>query len=421
MSESMEHGQSVRVAVRPERRLIPAGDECTVYVLLDIEMPSVREQTQRPPLNLSLVIDRSGSMSGEKLEFVKEAATHALRLLHSGDRASVVVYDDEVNLIAPSQATASEVREEMVRQVRRIRTGGSTNLSGGWFSGCEQVHKYASPGYVNRVLLLTDGLANQGMTDHEELVSSGKEWRRHGVTTTTFGVGADYDQFLLQGIGDAGGGHYYFIGNAREIPGLFAQELGEMLSTVAREMTLEIGQWPGWRCETLNDLPTDDRNGHVRVLLGDASAGRRAGFALKLTGSAPAAGQEIALPVTLAYEDAASHRMITLPVSQLSFRAALAAEAAAEQPDAGVLQAAGQLEIDQTRMKTLRQARAGDVQGAMAYGRSALQGMQNAQFAPAAAPALEELNEVLHEMEAGMDEQKAKERHYESYRRQRSR
>src|SRR4029078_8383113 len=110
---------------------------------------------------------------------------------------------------------------------------GSTNLSGGWLKGCEQVAEHLSTDAVDRVLLLTDGLANKGISDPRELTRNAAELRARGVSTTTFGVGNDFDEALLQAMSDAGGGHFYYIASATQIRDHIASEVGETLEGVA--------------------------------------------------------------------------------------------------------------------------------------------------------------------------------------------
>ena len=206
----MSATSKVTLTYQLNRLLIPANQACDRYAMFSLQAPQVQKTTQRLPVNLSLIIDRSGSMGDNKLEYVKEAAIHVIRLLSPEDRLSVITYDDEVKVVAPNQALSQNVRQDLIAKIRAIRTGGMTNLSGGWFTGCEQVANFMNSDYLNRALLLTDGLANQGVTDQEELVMHAKQFRKRGITTTTFGVGSDFNQFLLESIADNGGGHFHY-------------------------------------------------------------------------------------------------------------------------------------------------------------------------------------------------------------------
>lgn len=118
-------------------------------------------------------------------------------------------------------------------------------------------------------MLLTDGLANQGVVDHGELVAAARRWRNEGVLTSTFGVGADFEEELLSRIATEGGGHFYFIEHARQIPDFLASELGETLEVVAHDAVLEIVADSGVEAAVLNDLPFEQREGQLRVRLGN--------------------------------------------------------------------------------------------------------------------------------------------------------
>jgi Ca-activated chloride channel family protein len=359
-------------------------------------------------------------MSGDKLEYVKEAAIHALRLLTEQDRVSVVIYDDAVEVLAPSQAITGTTRADLIERLRQLRTGGMTNLSGGWFTGCDQIADYVDSNYLNRALLLTDGLANQGLTDHERLVHEAKELRRRGITTTTFGVGHDFNQFLLQGIADAGGGHFYFIDKPDEIPHYFEGELGELLATVARETTLDIIVPAGVELELLNDAPFERRGELLRLFLGDAYANEARVLVLKLKLPAHPAGDEFTLAFTLHYEDAQQRRPVMVGGETIRFTVA-SPQACEKQPvNDHVLKEAGRLEAEKAKMEALKKEYSGDVTGAQQALRRAgvtLQAMPSV----AGQAFVADLDEAEQKIAAGLTPAERKQRHYATYMAQRSR
>ncbi len=413
--------EKVRLTTQIDRSLIPVNKGCERYGLITLQAPTPPRQLDRLPLNLSLIIDRSGSMSGDKLEYVKEAAIHALNLLTDTDRASVVIYDDEVEILAPSRAITSDVRADFMQRIRGVRTGGMTNLSGGWFTGCDQIADYISKNYLNRALLLTDGLANQGLTDLERLVKEAKELRRRGISSTTFGVGSDFNQFLLQGIADAGGGHFYFIDKPKQIPNYFEGELGEMLTTVAREMTLEIEVPTGVEINLLNDLPYEHLSNSRRIFLGDAYAGESRLLVLKIKLPARKMGQSITLPLTLQYESVQQQRPLSVSNESMCFTVAELSNCEKQPINEDVLKEAGRMEAEKAKMEALEYEYKGDIVGAKTALRRA--GVELAQAMPASvANAFEsELADMEEEIAAGLTEQKRKAKHYATYQVQRSR
>ncbi len=404
-----------------DRQLIAVEEAVERYVLLTLTMPKITNKVSRLPLNLSLIIDRSGSMSGNKLEYVKEAAIHALRLLSAEDRVSVITYDDEVAVVAPNKSVTNETRQEIIRLIREVKTGGMTNLSGGWLKGCDQIADFMTADYLNRALLLTDGLANAGLTDHEKLVMEAKELRKRGISTTTFGVGTDFNQFLLQGIADNGGGHFYFIDHPKQIPNYFEGELGEMLTTVVREITLEIGLLNGVELSLLNDLPAESAPHGWRIFLGDAYSGEQRTLALKLKLPPCQMGQSVTLSLALKYEDIQQHQSVTFEAESIRFTTA-GSNACENQPtNEAVVKMAGQLEVERAKVEAMKREYDGDVAGAQQVLQRAASGLVGIMPAPMAAAFSKSLAEEADEIAAGRDESIRKTRHYDSYRTQHTR
>jgi Ca-activated chloride channel homolog len=228
--------------------------------------------SERPALNLSVVLDRSGSMHMEKLERAREAASLLVRRLGDDDVVSIVAYDDSVDTVARRCRGAE--REEVVARIGGIRTGGMTNLSGGWLRGRELVAASPVDGGVNRVLLLTDGLANVGITDSGQLRDLVASAAAAGVTTTTIGFGADYDEALLQALAGAGGGSTYYIETPDQAPAVFEAEIQGLMALAAQNVSVTVApsaavgstavlhQYPS--------QPTDDNN--LLLELGDLYA-----------------------------------------------------------------------------------------------------------------------------------------------------
>lgn len=285
---------------RSDRRYIRSAHRSERFVLVELEAPPAPRQAQREPVNLAFVLDRSGSMSGQKLALAKQAIETAVDRLLPTDRFAIVCYDDRIDVVVASTAASREAKTNAIDRLRAIDARGSTDLGGGWLRGAEQVALAMAPAGVNRTLVLTDGLANVGIVDPAELARHARELRARGVTTTTFGVGADFDEALLQSMADAGGGHFYFIEHAAQIQDHIATEVGELLQVVARDATLEITAPDGLAIATLSPYALERRGSRMQVLLGDLVAEQRLEVVLRVKFGYGPIGQEVGILVGVA-------------------------------------------------------------------------------------------------------------------------
>ncbi len=227
-------------SIRQDRTFLRAPSRSTRYLVVRLVAPDAPHRADRLPVNVSLILDRSGSMGGAKIRLAKEAVDRAIATLDRRDRFSVVFYDDRVDVVVESTIASGEARQAAREALRRVEARGSTNLFEGWMRGCEQVALHAVGEVVSRTLLLTDGLANVGVTDRFELERHADELRRRGVATSTFGVGHDFDEALLEAMARTGGGNFYYIDDALQIADFMTSELGEALDVVARDVRLEV-------------------------------------------------------------------------------------------------------------------------------------------------------------------------------------
>jgi Ca-activated chloride channel family protein len=300
-----------RLSVRPDRRLIRANGRSERFLLVDLVAPTVAPDPsrRRPPVNLGFVLDRSGSMGGKnKIGLARQAVLEAVHRLEDPDRFSAVVYDDQIEVVVDGVVASGESRTLAAERLKSVDARGSTNLHGGWLAGCEQVAGGLAPEGVNRVLLLTDGLANVGITDHDELIGLAYDLRRRGVSTSTFGVGTDFDESLLQGMADAGGGHFYFIGDVTQMRDHITSEVGETLEVVAREVVLELTLPESVRIDSLSPFRTERRGGRVLVYLGDMLSGQVLSIVLRVTFDFGEVGREVGVGVRVSDRDGAFER-----------------------------------------------------------------------------------------------------------------
>jgi Ca-activated chloride channel homolog len=255
-----------------DRALIRASASSKRHLLVRVTAPRAPEREERIPVNVGLVLDRSGSMSSErKFGLARDAVEQSLRMLRSDDRFALVVYDTEINVLMPSTLATPAAKEQAMSMLHEVGPRGGTDLGAGWLRGCEQVAEFLVEERVSRCLLLTDGLANHGMTDRGELARHAAELRRRGVSTSTFGVGADFDERLLRDMAHEGGGNFYFIEGAEQILALLTGELGEALEVTLRNASLLVVPPRGGSVQCLNRYRSHliRERDELRIELGD--------------------------------------------------------------------------------------------------------------------------------------------------------
>ncbi len=269
------------------------------YIVACIDAPSAPEHAPRPSADLAFVLDRSGSMSGEKFTLARQAVETAIASLTSKDTFSVVVYDNEVDIIQPAVKAGYRARRRAISNLQAVSPRGTTNLSEGWLTGCGQVAEQLTDSRIGRCLLLTDGLANIGITDAPSLVVHAVELRSRGVSTSTFGVGADFDEVLLGQMADAGGGAFTFIEHAKEIPGIIQRELGETLEIVARGVAVEIAVPEQVQVSVIGPYPVERTSGGIRVILPDLVSEQELELVLDVAVPGGVAQTEVELSLTV--------------------------------------------------------------------------------------------------------------------------
>lgn len=282
--------------------LVQAQGASHLFVLVKITAPRVEEK-KRTPLNLALVLDRSGSMAGDKLKFAIHAAKFLVSQLSPQDFFSVVKFDDQVNTIYPAQHITN--KDNLKQIIDGIVEGGSTNLSGGWLAGSQEILKNLGGKQVNRIILLTDGQANQGITAKPELVKIAAELAAKNVSTSAIGFGKDFDENLLMGIGEAGRGNFHYIDSPEKAPRVFSEELSELLTLFAQNLVMTIS--PSEQVSYTgvhHDYPVSVNNkGEAKIELGDIYSADEKVVLLEFIMPAAKAGKKVGVSVlTLSYQ-----------------------------------------------------------------------------------------------------------------------
>ena len=273
----------INLAVQADRTLIRAAERSARYVLVSFAAPPSPRAAARAEVNIALVIDRSGSMGGRKIELARAAVVQALQMLRSGDRFALIGYDHQVDIIVPSTPATPEAVRNAIDRVNALQARGNTDLGGGWLRGCEQIAQQLRSEEIGKCLLVTDGLANYGITDPGELARHAEALRERGVRTSTFGIGNDFDEQLLTAMAQAGAGHSYFIETPVQIPDFLTSELGETLDVVARDVAIVARAADAVSVTTLNSFPIQPlSDGGVAVRLGDVVSRQELSVVFKL-------------------------------------------------------------------------------------------------------------------------------------------
>ncbi|WP_321493839.1 VWA domain-containing protein [uncultured Desulfobacter sp.] len=237
-TQAMAAQGSILCRVETDRSILPADAPQNVILKITLDAPKLPENTNRPRVNIALVMDRSGSMGGTKIEMAKAAAMEALARLGKNDLFSLVTYDTDVTTLIPAQ----NVRETaaIIGAIKRIEAGGNTALFGGVSQGAAEIRKNIEDDYVHRIVLLSDGLANVGPSNPADLGRLGAGLFKENISVTTVGVGTDYNEDLMARLAQKSDGNTYFAQSGRDLPRIFAAELGNVLNVVAKQVVVTI-------------------------------------------------------------------------------------------------------------------------------------------------------------------------------------
>jgi Ca-activated chloride channel family protein len=351
----------VKTTVALSKSTLPVGEATRVSLVMRFGADASGTASARRPLNLSLVLDRSGSMAGAPLKQAIRAAASLVDELHSDDRVSVVIYDDTAEtIVAPGPAAD---KDRIKGLLHKVLAGGCTNLSGGWLEGCKHVQKHGSREQVNRVLLLTDGQANMGIKDPKVLIETSRQKAAEGVITTTLGFGSGFNEDLLIGMARAAEGNFYFIESPEDVSQVFKIELEGLSSVVGQGLVVTVR--PGETVEhgwMLNDYKTEERGKEIDVQVGDVYAIEDRVIVFELLVRPPAEG-----PVAVAEIGYAFHTVEGGAIKEIkgtlsvTAQAAGAASAAAAAPDLGAVSDASRIQAARTKDEAVKLADKGDL------------------------------------------------------------
>ena len=277
-----------------------------LHAAVAIRARAAQERAERTPLNLSIVIDVSGSMQGQKLHQAKAAAHALVDSLGPQDALSIVHYNDEAVIAVPSRRVRQSAVQELHHAIRDLYADGGTNISAGLTVGQRTLNKHRTDYTIDRVLLFSDGQATNGITAPEELASMGARTLENGASVSTFGVGLHYNERVMQAISKGAGGNDYFIDDAEQTTRLLDKEFAALRGTVARNVSLVLRPGRGASIEDFG-MFAHYREGDAYVVPLDAlTADAHKDLLLTLRIASPHAGIVDVLHTELRYRPAAA-------------------------------------------------------------------------------------------------------------------
>lgn len=286
-----------------DRTLVNTAGDSVRHLVVTVRAPEpvAADATQRPPLNIGLVVDASGSMSGGRLDAAKLAMLDVIAALDDTDHLSLVSFADAAETHAAAVMLGGSGRGTLSRAVQSIASAGSTNLAAGWLAGCEAVAGRQATCDVlerNHVVLLSDGHANQGETAPVTLARHATELRRRGILTSTVGVGSNYSPTQLQSIAEAGGGRMHDAERPDEIARIVMAELTDTLATTVENLEVRLTFPAGVEAELYGTAPCSVRRDGCDVFLGSMIGGTVRRIVIKLRLPAGDAGSTLQVRVT---------------------------------------------------------------------------------------------------------------------------
>lgn len=301
------------IELMTEKAKLVKGARQNVDLLIRITPPEPdAAAVKRPKLNIGIALDRSGSMAGPKMDHAREAAKYCVDQLLSSDNFSAVIFDDQVDVLFTNQPVSD--REMLKRGIERIHARNSTALHEGWVKAGLQVSERLDTEAINRVLLITDGQANVGETNIDRIVSQAREVANKGITTTTIGIGSDFNEDLLMPMAEAGQGNAWHVREPQDTVAIFETELHGLVRQFGRGVRLSLRCCDGVRVvDLLNDFERDRSGGYI---LPDLLSGSPLNIVVRLDVSGELPGGKL-IDVELSYtnQESGSTESVSLAFS----------------------------------------------------------------------------------------------------------
>jgi Ca-activated chloride channel homolog len=348
-------------------------------------------------------------MNGEKLHYARQAAAHVIDLLGDEDRATVVVYDDRVDLLLPSQRMTPEGKRQAKERIARVQSGGSTFLFGGWTRGCEQLAEAMTDRTFNRVLLLTDGLANVGERNVDALAFHAHEMFMRGISTSCFGVGQGYDEHLLEAMANHGGGSFHFLETLQAIPLVFEREFDEIINVALHDVEVTLELPASVTASVSANWHNTRQDGGLKVFLGSLPAGREQTLYVQLANLEAAVEGALTIPLKALGKD--HEQRVHEARAELTLTAVDAAQEAAQPQDQDLMRRFALVDLADKANEALKRERAGDRVGSAQMMRNAAH-LYQGQVTESTFDRYQQLSD---QMSLGLDQDQRKRQHFREY------
>jgi Ca-activated chloride channel family protein len=291
--------KALRLTAQLDRQYLNSQSGGEAYLKIDLVADGGENERHRVPVNAVLILDRSGSMAGEKIERARDAARALVQSLGGDDRLSIVEFSSGAHVLVPSTEVTGGVRERVLAAVDALYAGGGTNMSSAFDLAAPELAAGHNPRRIDKVFLASDGQANEGVYDRASLLKlASRDFG--GATLSTFGLGQDYDEDFMNALAAQNGGRARYIASPEVLTGAFRDEFSRAASMVARDVRVNVQGLAGAKIERVLGYEMD--GGWVR--LPDFAAGEERRVLAKIALPANGKGNTELAAVQLAFDDA---------------------------------------------------------------------------------------------------------------------